>query len=173
MAGKWSGAAGRGGAALALMAALAGCSGLRLPLLPRDRPAAAAPVAPAPPAAASSSLPLAGGQSAEALDTSTAAERAAALAQPAPAAPGPAAAAPGGAVLGRVVVSLGAPSDPGFWLASDLVATPGPGLVKTAEGKTLQVDLRPGSGPAQLSFAAFRALGLPLTALPEIEVLRK
>lgn len=171
MAGKWSGAAGRGGAALALMAALAGCSGLRLPFLPRDRPAAAAPVAPAPPAA-SSSLPLAGGQSAEALDTSTAAERAAALAQPAPAAPGPAAAAPGGAVLGRVVVSLGAPSYPGFWLSSDLVATPGPGLVKTAAGKTLQVDLRPGSGPAQLSFAAFRALGLPLTALPEIEVLR-
>jgi hypothetical protein len=42
--------------------------------------------------------------------------------------------------------------------------------VVTASGQSLAVELRPGSGAALLSLAAFQALGLPLTGLPEVTV---
>ncbi|OYU18549.1 MAG: hypothetical protein CFE34_10015 [Rhodobacteraceae bacterium PARR1] len=102
----------------------------------------------------------AGGQSAAALDTTTEAERAAAVAT------GPAK----GAVLGKVRVSLGNPADAGFWLQGGIVTTPGKGRVTAASGQSVAVELRPGVGAAQLSLPAFRALGLNLTDLPEVTV---
>ena len=105
--------------------------------------------------------PLGAGQSAVALDTTTAAEKAAAVAAPQ---------AGDGRALGRVVVGLGSPAEQGFWLKSPLIAAPGKGRVVTADGKSVAVDLMPGTGGALLSLAAFRALGLGLTDLPEVTI---
>ena len=102
-------------------------------------------------------------RSASALDRASEGERAAALARPA-----------AGAELGRVVVSLGSPTEAGFWLRTSLVRTERPGTVRLAGGKTVNVDLRPPAGSgggAQLSLSAYRALGLGLTDLPEVTVL--
>ncbi|AWB48084.1 hypothetical protein HYN69_05740 [Gemmobacter aquarius] len=99
-------------------------------------------------------------QSAEAMDRTSAADKAAALA----------AGDEGGAKLGSFVVSLGDPTEQGFWLRSSLVTAPARGRVVTDEGASIAVDLLPGSGAAQLSLPAFRALGLPLTGLPEVTV---
>ncbi len=96
----------------------------------------------------------------EALDATTTAERSAALA----------AGGQGGDALGSVVVSLGSPSEQGFWLRSALVAAPAKGRVVTDEGASVAVDLLPGPSAAQLSLPAFRALGLPLTGLPRVTV---
>lgn len=102
-----------------------------------------------------------GSRSADAYDTTTAAERAAATAKPA-----------SGSQLGRVVVSLGNPAEQGFWLRSALVSEKRPGSVKLASGASVQVDLLPlQGGGAQLSLAAYRALGLNLTDLPTVTVL--
>ena len=109
-----------------------------------------------------SPVPLAGARTAAALDTTTAAEKAAALA--APPAPG------GERLLGRAAVALGNPAEPGFWLRAALVTAPGKGRVVVAGGGSIAVDLIPGAGAAQLSLAAFRALGLGLTDLPEVTV---
>ena len=132
----------------------------------------AAPGAPAPDLAAPPGLvtppglatpaPQPGARSAEALDTTTPEQRAAATAAPAPVTPA--------ASLGKTTVSLGDPTAPGFWLKSPLVKAAGPGLVKTTAGQTVHVDLQPGEGNSQLSLAAFRALTLPLTDLPEVEL---
>lgn len=105
--------------------------------------------------------PLGVGQSAEALDETTAAEKAAATVVP-----------PAGAEreLGRAVVGLGSPAEQGFWLKSPLIAALAKGRVQTADGKSVAVDLMPGTGGALLSLAAFRALGLGLTDLPEVSV---
>jgi hypothetical protein len=99
--------------------------------------------------------------SAEALDRTSAAEKEAALAAPAKG---------GERELGRVVVALGAPAEPGIWLSSALVARVAQGRITTAAGKSLAVELRPGTGGALLSLAAFQALGLSLTELPEVTV---
>jgi hypothetical protein len=100
-------------------------------------------------------------QSAEALDQTTEAERAAATAAP-----------PAGAEreIGRVVVGLAPVTEQGFFLKSTLVTAPGEGRVVTADGKSVSVDLLPGEGGALLSLAAFRALTLSLTELPEVVV---
>jgi hypothetical protein len=100
------------------------------------------------------------GKSAASLDRTSDADKAAALKAPAK-----------GRELGRAVVSLGSPSEPGLWLRSALVKTAGPGHIRTASGQSLAVDLTPGQGGAILSFGAFRALNLPLTSLPEVTVL--
>jgi len=42
--------------------------------------------------------------------------------------------------------------------------------VVTASGASVAVDLQSGSGGALLSLAAYRALGLALTDLPEVTV---
>ncbi len=105
--------------------------------------------------------PPQGARTAEALDTTTPEQRAAATAVPAPASD---------AALGSVVVALGNVTEAGFWLRSSLVSAPRPGMVQTAAGKTVQVDLLPGDGAAQLSLAAFRALELGLTDLPQVTV---
>lgn len=72
--------------------------------------------------------------------------------------------------LGRVVVALGSPAEQGFWIKTPLAVVAGKGRVVTADGKSVNVDLQPGSGGALLSLAAFRALGLGLTDLPEVTV---
>lgn len=120
--------------------------------------------APAPVAIASPPIiiaPLGIGQSAAALDKTTPAEIAAAKAAPP---------AGGARELGRVVVGLGSPAVQGFWLKSPLIAAAAKGRVVTADGKSVAVDLTPGTGGALLSLAAFRALGFGLTDLPEVTV---
>ncbi|KAF0115475.1 MAG: hypothetical protein FD150_1001 [Rhodobacteraceae bacterium] len=99
--------------------------------------------------------------SAEALDTTTAQEKAAALAAPAKG---------GERELGKVVVALGPPAEQGIWLSSALVREKAQGRIMTASGKSLALELRPGTGGALLSLAAFQALGLSLTELPEVTV---
>jgi hypothetical protein len=112
------------------------------------------------PAAASAALG-ARSVSASALDTTTTAEKAAALAAPA---------AGGERALGTAVVSLGPPAEQGLWFSSPLVKAVAQGRVVTASGQSLAVELRPGTGAALLSLAAFQALKLPLTGLPEVTV---
>jgi hypothetical protein len=100
--------------------------------------------------------------SAAALDKTTAEEKAAALSAPAQG---------DERQLGRVVVALGPPTDQGIWLSTALVKEVTRGRIITADGKSLAIELRPGSGAALLSLAAYQALGLPLTSLPEVTVL--
>lgn len=143
------------GAVLAVLLLLSGCGLFQ----ERDAPTEAA--APPPPAPVAQSFPgTAAARSAADLDATTAAERAAALGT------GPVA----GQELGRVRVSLGAPAEQGFWLKSPLVTDIRRGSVTLPGGPTVAVELRPGEGAAQLSLAAFRALDLPLTGLPEVTV---
>lgn len=101
------------------------------------------------------------GATAASLDTTTDAQKAAALAAPA---------TPGARALGEVAVSLGSPAEPGIWLRSALVTEPGKGRVVTQDGSSVAVDLLPGQGAAQLSLAAYVALGLQLTDLPQVTV---
>jgi uncharacterized protein YceK len=112
-------------------------------------------------AAAPAVMPVLGqGQSAAALDKTSAAEKAAAVAAPL-----------GGAhVLGTAVVSLGSPAEQGFWLKTSLVVTKSKGRVEVVGGKSVAVDLLPSEGAASLSLAAFRVLGLGLTDLPEVTI---
>lgn len=103
----------------------------------------------------------AAGQNPEALDQTSPAEKSAALAAPAPG---------GERALGRQVVALGSPAEPGLWLQTALVTAPAQGRVVGPSGQSLALELRPGSGAALLSLSAYQALGLPLTALPELAV---
>lgn len=142
---------------------LAACSGLSLPSQPVPDTAAgeAGQIRPqARPAA-----PPAGARTAEAFDTSTAEERAAA------AAPQPA----GERLLGRSVASLGDPSRPGFWVETPLVSAPTQGrVVAPGSGKSARVELIPIDGPvtggSRISLAAMRLIGVPLTDLPTVEI---
>lgn len=141
--------------ALVVAASLSGC-GLMDRLKPAPKPEPI--VAPAEPAVV---LPAMGaGQTAAALDQTTAAEKAAAVA------------VPDGVErsLGTVVVALGSPAEQGFWIKSTLIAAPGKGRVQLTSGASVNVDLIPGTGGALLSLAAYRALGLGLTDLPEVTI---
>jgi len=79
-------------------------------------------------------------------------------------------------VLGRTVASLGNPAESGIWIKTPLVSAPGTGRLRhDGTGRTITVDLIPldadaGAG-SRMSLAAFQALGVPLTDLPEVEVL--
>ncbi len=142
---------------------LSGCAGaMPFGKLPLSNPAPAAGVQAEVPMQALP--PPVGAKTAMALDTTTAAQKAAALAAPEPAAT---------AALGTVAVALGNVTEPGLWLRAPLVKTAGKGHVKLASGASIAVDLLPGEGGAQLSLAAFRALGLGLTDLPEVTVFAK
>lgn len=134
---------------------LSGCG-----VMDRLKPASkAAPVVATEPAVAV--LPAMGaGQSAAALDQTSAAEKAAAKAP----------VAGGERVLGKTVVALGSPAEQGFWIKSALIVAPAKGRVVTASGASVNVDLLPGTGGGLLSLAAFRALGLGLTDLPEVTI---
>lgn len=98
---------------------------------------------------------------AEVLDKTSPEEKAAALAAPA---------AGGERDLGRVVVALGPPAEQGIWLKTALVSETVMGRIVTSGGQSLAVELRPAPGGALLSLAAFQALGLKLTELPEVTV---
>ena len=131
---------------------------------PTEAPAeaATAPAAATPPAAS----PIAtAGSSAEALDTTTAAEREAATRAPASI----------GAALGTTVVSLGSATEPGLWLKTPLVDAEQPGRVTNpATGKSAAVTLIPLEGPAtagsRMSLPALRLIGASLTDLTTVEV---
>ncbi|KZZ27110.1 hypothetical protein A3753_01885 [Sulfitobacter sp. HI0082] len=131
---------------------------------PTEAPAeaATAPAAATPPAAS----PIATrGSSAEALDTTTAAEREAASRAPASI----------GAALGTTVVSLGSATEPGLWLKTPLVDAEQPGRVTNpATGKSAAVTLIPLEGPAtagsRMSLPALRLIGASLTDLTTVEV---
>lgn len=84
--------------------------------------------------------------------------------------------ATGGEVkLGSTIASLGDVSQQGFWLKTPkvLVETPGR-IVWAGSGSSVNVTLIPkqdaSSGGSQISLAAMRALGVPLTDLPELVV---
>lgn len=104
----------------------------------------------------------------EQFDTTTAEDRAEALA------PTPIAAT--SASLGTTIASLGSPSDPGIWLKTPLVTTLTPGRVEY-QGNSVNVELRPSGGAAgsgsQMSLAAMRLIEAPLTGLPEVTVFKR
>lgn len=123
----------------------------------RAAPPAARPEVPPPPPAAA--------ETAEQFDTTSPAERRAAARDT----------AGDWRALGQTVASLGDPAEPGFWARTPLVDEVQAGrLVDPATGATVQVELRPlaaerGAG-TQVSLAALRLLGAPLTALTELTV---
>ena len=143
--------------AAALM--LAGCAGLLQPGPPDS--AAGADGTGIRPAA----RPPAGAVTAEQFDTTTEAERQAALAR----------APRGERELGRTIASLGNPAEPGFWLETPLVTQVTHGrVVYPLTGNSVAVELRPiaaapGAG-SRISLPAIRLLGAPLTGLPELTV---
>lgn len=117
------------------------------------------------PPATTAAPPPATARTAEALDTTTPEQRAAATA--APAAPT--------ASLGKTVVSLGSPTEPGLWLKTPLVSEETQGRVTNpATGKSSLVTLIPLDGPAtagsRMSLAALRLIEASLTDLTEVEV---
>lgn len=160
--------------ALLIASLLAGCGGLTLPNFARRDAPLADPAPPPegtvrprarPAGLARAAAPPEGARTVEALDTTSAAERAAATAPP----------AAGGRKIGTTIASLGAPTEPGFWLKTPLVTKPGKGRARYgANGKSVQLDLIPLDGPAsagsRISLAALRLLDAPLTALAELEV---
>ena len=147
---------------LSLALALSGC-GLIHPKDGREPLIGPSPLSPAVEAEPGGLAGALGSQSvrAETLDTTTDAEKAEALAAPA---------ATGERDLGKVVVTLGPPAEQGLWLKTSLVTEVVEGRIETAEGKSLTLELRPGTGGALLSLAAFQTLGLSLTGLPEVTV---
>ena len=87
--------------------------------------------------------------------------------------------APAGALtgsLGTSVASLGTATEQGMWIKTALVSAPQPGRVRAADtGREVAVTLRPLAGGAagagaRLSLQAMQGLGLPLTALAEVEI---
>ncbi|MCV3272501.1 hypothetical protein [Roseobacter sinensis] len=115
-------------------------------------------------AAPARGLPTARANDPDALDQSTAEERAAATAARA-----------GGRSLGQTVASLGSPAEPGFWLKTPLVSAETAGRVRDRRtGEAVAVTLQPISGPptagSRLSLSAMRALGVSLTDLVTLEV---
>lgn len=177
-------------AALAMLALLAGCDG-RLPRLGRKPPppvievcdpaTADCPVVLTPDEttirpryragtqAATGAAGFVEGVTPEALDASSAGEKQAALAT------GDSNAEQ---QLGRTIASLGAVGEQGFWLKTPLVLAGAEGRIVWADnGNAVNVTLIPKPGEAtagsQISLAAMRALGIPLTALPELIVFAK
>ena len=113
--------------------------------------------------------PPTGARTAEAFDTTTEEERAAAVQT--------ARSETQAKLLGKTIASLGAPAEPGIWMKTPLVTAAGKGRVDDpASGATIAVDLIPLDAPrgagSQLSLAAMRLLGVGLTELPEVEVYR-
>ena len=151
--------------ALALMSVvLSGCAGLEIPFLSKETPNPAATVRPE--TVKHAPVPVSPPKTAEAFDTSSDAERKIPAEKPV-----------AGGLIGRTVVSLGSPTEPGFWLKTPLVDSEAEGqVIDPASGKSVAVTLIPIEGPStagsRLSLPAMRLLGLPLTALVEVEVWR-
>lgn len=147
-----------------ILSGLAGCAALAP--APVDLSPPEGMLRPVPRPGEGAARPPEGANTAEAFDTTTPAERAAALAAPQPA---------GEVKLGRTVAALGNPADPGFWLETPLAERAGPGrVVAVASGASVQLDLRPIEGPegagSRISLAALRLLGLGLAGLHELDV---
>ena len=109
--------------------------------------------------------PPASAQTAEALDTTTPEQRAAAAAAP----------SASSKALGTTVVSLGSPTEPGLWIKTPLVDTETQGRVTNTEnGKSAAVTLIPIEGEAtagsRMSLAALRLINASLTDLTKVEV---
>lgn len=104
------------------------------------------------------------GQSADALDNTSATELAKAEN------------VSGGNSLGSTVASLGDVTEQGLWLKTPLVSAKTSGRIEAAGGKSLAVTLIPIEGEAsagsRISLAAMRGLGLGLTDLPTLKVFR-
>ncbi|MBT8411967.1 MAG: D-galactarate dehydratase [Octadecabacter sp.] len=100
----------------------------------------------------------------EQFDTTTAEDRAAAVASTP---------VSGERRLGTTIATLGSPTDPGIWLKTPLVDEVTMGRV-IYDGTSVALELRPSGGAAgsgsQISLAAMRLIGAPLTGLPEITV---
>ena len=80
--------------------------------------------------------------------------------------------------LGTTIASLGAVGEQGFWLKTPLVLKESAGRVVWQDnGNSVNITLIPKQGEttsgSQISLAAMRALGIPLTALPELIVFKK
>ncbi len=75
--------------------------------------------------------------------------------------------------LGQTIASLGSPTEPGIWFKTPLVSSVGMGRIEY-NGTSIAVELRPSGGAvgsgSQISLAAMRLIGAPLTGLPEITV---
>ena len=172
------------GLGLALVLGVSGCANLPLPQrltnpLARPAPAAAPDTAPdiapdagpkitvTPAQTAALRPPAAGARSVQGFDTTSPAQRAAAVAA--------AANAPAAVRAGLTTVSLGDPAAPGLWLETPLIRVATSARVTVpATGQAAVLDLRPipgatGAG-SRMSLAAMRLLGLPLTALTEVAV---
>lgn len=156
----------KGAASAALTALfLAGCAELQ-PAVAPEAPPEEAP-APLPEVAVTAPPPPPSARTADAFDTTSAEQRAAAAAPPA---------RPPSASLGTTIASLGNPAEPGFWLKTPLVTETRqgrvrvPGTDRSAEVTLIPTGGEPGSG-SRMSLPAMRLLELPLTGLPEIEVL--
>jgi len=113
--------------------------------------------------------PPAAARTVDEFDTTSAEDRAAAVAVAEPA---------GEQSLGTTNISLGPPAQPGIWLETGLVTELVQGRVENpATGKSVNLELRPSGGPAtagsQMSLAALRLLDVPLNALIDVEVYRK
>ena len=104
----------------------------------------------------------------EDFDTTTSAERAAAVEG--------AADDQTGVPLGKTIATLGSPARPGFWLETPLVRRQAKGRVVAASGKSVLVDLIPLDAPtgtgSRISLAALRLLGEGLGGLHELQVFR-
>ena len=74
--------------------------------------------------------------------------------------------------FGTTVASLGDATEGGIWIKTPLVSKRQRGKVSTASGQSIEADLIPIDGPdtagSRISLQAMLALGLPLTALPEL-----
>ncbi len=149
--------------ALLLAFGLAACGQLGL----RDADLSPPPGMPRPmPRPGEAAAPPAGAATAEAFDTTTAAQRAEATEAPAPASE---------QKLGRTVATLGSPADPGFWLETPLTDRVRPGrVVAVANGKSVKVELRPIDAPegagSRISLPALRLLEVGLAGLHELDV---
>jgi hypothetical protein len=75
--------------------------------------------------------------------------------------------------LGATIASLGSPTEPGIWLKTPLVTVLSSGRA-AYQGKTINIELRPSGGAvgsgSQISLAAMRLLNARLNGLPELTV---
>ena len=102
----------------------------------------------------------------EQFDTTTAEDRAAAVAKPEPA---------GETKFGTTIATLGSPADPGIWIKTPFVTEMVMGrAVYGANGRSVNLELRPSGGDAgsgsQISLPAMRLLDSPLTGLLELAI---
>lgn len=114
--------------------------------------------------------PPAAARTVEQFDTTSAAQKQAAVA-----AAEEKAAKGEGRALGRTVATLGDAAQPGLWIKTPLVRAPASGRVlNRATGKAVVLELLPLSGPktagSHMSLAALRAIEAGLTDLTEVEV---